>query len=266
MTDRVYPSSKPKGTTTATGAPTTNPRTFPPTKSQLYNPNRHPYRPQPTTHRQHRRRRSCLCKCCFWSIVILTLIILLAALSGAIAYLLYHPHRPTFSISSLKITQFNLTTAADDSTHLTTKLNLTLSSKNPNKKVIFFYDPIAITAQTNHQVQIANGSFQSFTSNPNNITIVHSQLYSSSLVLDADSATTLRSDLKKKTRLPLKILLDTQVRVRMDSLKSKRVGIRIICEGVKAGIPKGKSSPSVATISDPKCKVDLRIKIWKWTF
>lgn len=74
----------------------------------------------------------------------------------------------------------------------------------------------------------------------------------------------LRSDLKKKSGVPLKVLLDTKVVVKADNFKSKKVGIRIECEGVHATVPKGKSV-SIASVSKAKCKVDLRIKIWKWT-
>ncbi|KAK3014617.1 hypothetical protein RJ639_009116 [Escallonia herrerae] len=160
MTDRVYPSSKPNGTTaTTTTTPAANQPKFPATKSQLYNPNRHPYRPTPTAahrHSRRRRRRGCLCWWCFWSILLLLVLLLLAAITAAAAYALYRPQRPAFSVSSLRISQFNLTSAADDSTRLTTKFNLTISSKNPNKKIIFYYGPITITSLAN-QVQIANG-------------------------------------------------------------------------------------------------------------
>lgn len=270
MTDRVYPSrpsTKPNGTATnGTATATTNPLALPPAKSHLYNPNRHPYRPNLNPQRRrHRSRRSFFCCCCFWSILLIIAVLLLASIAGAALYVLYRPHRPTFSFTSLKISQFNLTTAADDSSWLTTKLNLTISSTNPNKKLVFAYDPIEIITFSSNQVQIAIGSFPSFTSNPKNVTYLHSSLYSSSQVLDADSVTSLRSDLKKKTGLPLKIFLDTQVIVKVDKLKSKKVGIRIKCEGIHASIPKGKS-PSIASKSKTKCKVDLRIKIWKWTF
>uniref|UniRef100_A0A5B6YUD3 Late embryogenesis abundant protein LEA-2 subgroup domain-containing protein n=1 Tax=Davidia involucrata TaxID=16924 RepID=A0A5B6YUD3_DAVIN len=264
MTDRVYPSSKPNGTTPATAATTTNgttkPPPFPAAKSQLYNPTRQRYRPQP----KHRHRRSCLCLCCFWSILLLTALLLLAAIASAAVYVLYSPHRPTFTVSALRISQFKVSTTSDDTTHLTSLLNLTISAKNPNKKLTFFYDPITITSMSN-QVTIANGSFPFFTSNPNNSTLIRSSLSTSSQVLDADSVTSLRSDLKKKTGLPLKVVLDTKVIVKMDGLKSKKVGIRVTCDGIHGQTPKGKS-PSIASTSDATCKVDLRIKIWKWTF
>ncbi|KAI5669709.1 hypothetical protein M9H77_19562 [Catharanthus roseus] len=275
MTDRVYPSAKTNGTATATAAATNgtaavNPPQFPPTKSQLYNPvTRHPYRPNPAIHARHNHRRCscrrCFCLCCFWSILIFLIIILLAAIVGAAFYVLYRPHRPAFSVSSLKLSQFNLTTTpADDSTRLTTKLNLTISSKNPNKKITFYYNPITINLFSG-QVLLANGSFSNFTSAPNDVNIIHSTLGMISQLLDADSVTALKSDLKRKNGLPMKIEMETKVRVKLENLKSKRIGIKITCDGIHGLVPKDKN-PAVATTSKAKCKVDLQIKIWKFNF
>ncbi|XP_059644286.1 NDR1/HIN1-like protein 6 [Cornus florida] len=272
MTDRVHSSAKPNGAAPAARTATngaTNPPPFPATKSQLYNPTRPPYRPQPNYRRRSQRRRvscgRCFCLCFFWSLILLTALLLVAAISGAAVYVLYRPQRPTFTVSALRIGRFNLSTSSDDITHLTTLLNLTLSTKNPNKKLTFLYDPLTITTISN-QVLIGNGSFPSFTSGPSNITFIRSSLSSVSQVLDAESVKSLRSDLKKTSSgLPLKIVMDTMVVVKMEGLKSKKVGIRVSCEGIHGQPPKGKS-PSVASTSNAKCKVDLRIQIWKWSF
>lgn len=113
-------------------------------------------------------------------------------------------------------------------------------------------------------VQIGNSTIPAFVSEKKNETTFRT-IVTASQDLDTDSTTSLRSDLKKKTGVSLKIQMDTKVKVKMESLKSKKVGIRVTCQGIKGVEPKGKS-PSVASVSDAKCKVDLRIKIWKWTF
>ncbi|CAH1451693.1 unnamed protein product [Lactuca virosa] len=273
MTDRVHPTSKPNGTGTTVRNPKLPP---PPAKTQINNLNRLPYRPNLPNYQRKRRSglRRCFCLCCFWSVLVIILVLLLAGIAGCVLYLLYHPQPPTFSVTSLKISQFNLTTASDDTTRLTSKLNLTISTKNPNNKIVFYYDPIAITCLS-EETQIATGSFgNSFTSSPNNITIIRSAISSTSLLLETETVDRMRSDLKKKSGLPLKILLDTQATMKIESIKSKKVGIRIKCEGIHSLIPKkggvksnsSSSSVAAATVSDAKCEVDLRIKIWKWTF
>lgn len=84
--------------------------------------------------------------------------------------------------------------------------------------------------------------------------------------LDGGEISSLKSTLKSKNTLPVKIRLETKVKVKVGSLKTKKVGIRVTCDGIKVTVPAGKSSPAKTTTSNVKCKVDTRIKIWKWTF
>jgi hypothetical protein len=271
MADRVYPSMKPTTNGTAPGVVSANGNVnaAAPASAAKQPQLRHPYRPQPQYH-GHRRRRSRrnLCCCCFfWSLLLLLALGLLASIAGAALYVLYRPQRPQFWVSSLRIAKLNLTTAADSSSsHLTTLLNLTLSSKNPNSHITFFYDPFALSCLTasSGSVQLANGSIPAFTSDKKNETSFRAIL-TTSADLDTESVTSLRSDLKRKNGVPMKIQMDTKVKVKLGGLRrSKKVGIRVSCQGITGVAPKSKS-PSVASVSGSKCKVDLRIKIWKFT-
>ncbi|XP_022940883.1 NDR1/HIN1-like protein 6 [Cucurbita moschata] len=223
------------------------------------------FRQQPYRHRHnhHRSRRNLCCCFCFWTIIIVLGLALLAAITGAALYVLYRPHRPQFTISSLRISKLNLTIAADSSaSYLSSLFNLTLSSFNPNSHITFSYDPFTLSCLS-HSVLLGNGSIPAFTSATNNQTVFRA-LISGARDLDADSVTSLRSDLKKKGGAPLTIEMDTKVNVKIGKVKSKKVGIRVTCEGIKGTPPKGKS-PTVASVLDAACKVDLRIKIWIFT-
>ncbi|KAL6534010.1 hypothetical protein OROHE_013843 [Orobanche hederae] len=276
MTDRVSPSPKPNGTTThptpaAAALPIPNP---PATKAHLYNPKRHPYRPTPTSRHRHKhdRRfscRRCLCITCFWSVLILISILLLAAIASAAFYALYQPRRPTFSVISLKISAFNLTTTADDSSsaHLTTRINITLATRNTNKKITYYYDPIStsVVLRRKKSFVLAIGSFANFTTSPNNISVIHTALARNILVLEPDVVNSLKSDLKRKRGLPMEIVMDTRVGVKMEKLNMKKIGIRIKCGVIHGLVPKGKKV-TPANTANAKCKVVPTIKIWKWTF
>ncbi|PQM32587.1 NDR1/HIN1-like protein 2 [Prunus yedoensis var. nudiflora] len=262
MTDRVYPSSKP----TTMAAPPCPPSLIP---AATANPSHQAQpgniRPQPQYNRRTQEQLP---------LQLLLLLLLvhphhlslasLTAIAGAAVYILYRPHRPEFTLTSVRIAKLNLTTSSDLSTsHLTTLFNLTLSTKNPNNHLTFSYEPFALSLSSS-DVQIGNGSIPAFTSGTKNSTFFRSIL-STSQDLDVESVKSLRSDLRKKTGVALKLQMDTKVKVAMGKLKSKKVGIRVTCEGIKGAVPKGKS-PSVASVANSKCKVDLRIKIWKWTF
>lgn len=250
MADRVYPNSG-KPVPAPAPATTTNP-TFPATKAQLYNASRPAYRPQPPP-----RRRSLCCSCCLWTTFAFILLLLLAAIAAAVLYLLYRPHRPTFSVNNLQISQFNLSSTS----HLSTKLSLSLLARNPNKKITFFYNPTSLDVST-AGTSVGSGSFPAFTLPTKNTTILRAKIASSSKI---DDSTSLRSDLKRKKTFPIIIEMNTKARLKIGGVKTKKVRVRVMCSGIKASVPTGKS-PSTAVTSGAKCKVDLRVKIWKWTF
>ncbi|CAN1786363.1 NDR1/HIN1-like protein 13 [Linum perenne] len=275
MSEKVFPASKPatNGTHPATAAAPATATAVPnPTaaanKSHLYNPtSRHPYRPQPHNRRRRTRSgRSICCCCCFWTILIILLLLLLASIAGAAMYIFMKPHRPVFSIPSLRIHRMNLTTSADSATsHVSTLLNFTLIAKNPNSHLSLFYDPFTITSSSS-DVFLGNGTLPGFALSTKNETSMRNVIVSGSNEVDAESVSGLRSDLRKKSGVAsLKIQLDTKVVVKVGKFKSKKVGIRVTCEDIKGTVPKGKA-PTIAVTSKSKCKADLRIKIWKVTF
>ncbi|XP_016493303.2 NDR1/HIN1-like protein 13, partial [Nicotiana tabacum] len=218
---------KPNRTTTrATPIAITTTAAAKPTATTVRNPK--PYRTTSNPYHQHNHLRfSCrrlLCKCYLWSTLSIDIILFFAAIIGAIFYVLYHPQRPRFSIYSLKISNFSLTTTPDD-----------ITQRSINFKLILY----TLTALEN-EVILASGSFNGISSSPKNITIMHFILLTGSQVLDIDSVTSLQSDLQRKGWLPVTILIDTMIRVKMDKLKSKRVGIRVTCEGVYGQTPTGE--------------------------
>ncbi|KZV37292.1 hypothetical protein F511_16441 [Dorcoceras hygrometricum] len=272
--DRVYSSNKQNGAAAAIhrgpAATANNPPAQLPAlaKTNPYNHMRQHYRPSPTSHnRRNSSCRRCFCLTCFWAVLVLIGVLLLAAIAAAAFYVLYHPRRPAFSVTSVKISTFNLTTTpSDETTHLTTKMNLTLAARNPNKKAIFYYDhPMSITVLS-QSVTISNGTYpDSFTNSPDSLFIIHDTVELNSQLLDVDSVNSLKSDLKRKNGLPIKIVIDTTMGVQLENLNMKKIGIRVNCDGIKGLMPKDKEA-ALANSSNAKCKVDLRIKILRWTF
>ncbi|XP_057957920.1 NDR1/HIN1-like protein 6 [Malania oleifera] len=263
MTDRVHPSSKPQAGGGGVPAAAANPAAAPGPKSQLYNPNRLPYRPD-SRRRRSRSRRSCFCHCCICGTLLILLVLLIAATACAAAYLLYRPRRPDFTVVAVRISRFNLSSTPDSGTsHLAANLSLAVSAHNPNSKVTFSYDPFAVSVLS-AGVLIGNTSFPAFTHLEKNSTLIKTVI-TSSQDLDAESFTALQSDLKKKNSLAMEVHLDTKVMVKIGGLKSNKVGIRVSCIDIRGIPPKGKS-PAAASTSNSKCEVDLRVKIWKFTF
>ncbi|XP_050383976.1 NDR1/HIN1-like protein 13 [Argentina anserina] len=253
MTDRVYPSAKPA----TNGAAAPNPA-FPATKAQLYSNTRPAYRPQP--HR-HRRSRSRCCSCCLWIIFLLILQIFIAAIFGAVFYLIYKPQRPNFSVTSLKLSTLNLTS----SSQLNSRFDINVTARNPNKKLVFLYNSIAISILSNDDIDVGDGSIPAFTHGKKNTTLLKARIASSGKHLESTDVTTLKAEMKSKAGLGLKVRLDTRVRVKVFGVKTPKIGIRVHCEGIKVtSLPSAKAAATAST-KNAKCKVDVRVKIWKWT-
>nr|GMC47599.1 protein YLS9 [Ipomoea batatas] len=252
MAEKVYP-SKP-AFNGATTSPAANSGTNPAKKPQLYHATRPVYRPST------RRNRSCLCTCCLWTTFLVIILVFLAAVAGVIFWAVYRPHRPSFTVNSLSFAQFNIS-----STKLTSNFTSTISARNPNKKLTFLYDPITVSLFSG-DVAVGTGSLPGFRHGTENTTALKAMVTTSGKTLDGGEISSLKSTLKSKNTLPVKIRLETKVKVKVGSLKTKKVGIRVTCDGIKVTVPAGKSSPAKTTTSNVKCKVDTRIKIWKWTF
>jgi len=278
MTDRVYPAAKPNPPPGMNGTAAAANGAGPAKTTQLYNPNRpRPmYRPPP-----QRQRRCCSCRkfCCLcfiYTLIAILSLILLAAIAACIFYVLYHPKHPTFSVSSVRISKFNLSAADSNGfSTLSSRLDFTVTAKNPNKKkIVFVYDPITVDVAA-AGVNAGNTTVPGFTHVEGNTTVIKGTMMSDpTRSLDSDSVAPLRADLGKKSGFPVSVEINTQVKVQMGKLKTQKVGMRVSFDRIRGFLPpkpaKNSTKKAVAaapaTTTGAKCKVDLRIKIWKFTF
>ncbi|KAL7114070.1 hypothetical protein ACP275_04G097600 [Erythranthe tilingii] len=257
MTDRerVYPSSANGGAApaAANGGPSL---AVPPNKAHPYNAARPVYRPKAPPRRSH--RRGCCCSCCLCTTLFIFIILLLAAIAGAVFYALYRPHRPSFTVASLSLSEFNLTDTA-----VTSAFNVTITARNTNSEIAFFYDQISVKIISG-EIGIGDGIFPGFTLSKKNATNLRAIVSSANYVFpDGTDISSLKSSFNSRN-LPVKIQMETKVKTKIGKIETKKLKIRVYCNGINIGIPNGKTA-SVAAISNLKCKVDPRIKIFKWT-
>ncbi|KQK07106.1 NDR1/HIN1-like protein 13 [Brachypodium distachyon] len=293
MAERVYPAAKPNpppAMANGAGAGAGAPAAAAP-KPQMYQ--RPIYRPQGAG--KSRRGRSCRCSfcCCFcWALLVIILLAIVAAAAGGAFYLLYRPQRPSFSVSSVRLTAFNLSSSATAPV-LTDSISLTVTAKNPNKKLVYFYDDFSFSAATAaNAVPLGESASPGFAHAAGNTTVFTATVAAAALTVDPSGAS---SDLKKSGAFSVAIDAETRAGVKVGGLKTKKIGIQVRCEGIKVTPPsppppapkktKGKNGTALAapapapaldtaepsttaTVSTAAhaCKVRVRVKIWKWTF
>ncbi|KAK7389627.1 hypothetical protein VNO78_24824 [Psophocarpus tetragonolobus] len=240
-TDRVHPSAK---TTTAT-------------KSQMSGANRPTYRPQ----LQQRRSRGCISTLCCYLLLILIFLILVVGAAGTVLYFFYHPQRPTYSVTSLKLTSFKLTTPSS----INAKFDLTISTTNPNDKITFSYDPTTVSLLSG-DTPLASATIPSFLHRQKNTTLLEADVSSREEALDSDTAIQLKRSFKRKREVALKVKLETKVEAHMSFFQTPRVGITVLCDGVAVSLPlPDADKPATASAENTVCQVDVRFKVWKWT-
>ncbi|KAL5230061.1 hypothetical protein ABZP36_028837 [Zizania latifolia] len=287
MADRAYTAAKPNPPPAmANGGGNGATASFPAPKSQMYQ--RPIYRPQAPAKR--RRGRSCRCNfcCCFcWALLVVILLALVAAVAGGAFYLLYRPQRPSFTVSSVRLTALNLSSSATAPV-LTDSIQLTVTAKNPNKKLVYFYDDFSFSAATAaNGIPLGDGSVPGFAHAAGNTTIFTATIAATGVSVDPNGAS---SDIKKSGKFSVAVDAETHAGVKVGSLKTKKIGIQVHCEGITvtsprpappppkavklkngtvlASAPAPVESDTTATVSTAahSCKVRVRVKIWKWTF
>ncbi|RLM94019.1 protein PRRC2C [Panicum miliaceum] len=242
------------------------------------------YRPQQGPAKRRRGGRSCPFSCCccfFWTVLVILLLAFIAAVVGGAFYLLYRPHRPAFTLSVARVTKLSVSSSAT-APAVTDAIDVTLTAKNPNKKLVYFYDDFAVTAATAaNAVPLGEGSVPGFAHEAGNITVIKATVSASALAIDPTAS----SDIKKSGEFPITVDLETKAGVKVGGLKTKKIGIQVHCEGIKVAAPappppakKKKLAKAAAAVDDAPappapaatvarvCQVRIRVKIWKWTF
>ncbi|GJM94843.1 hypothetical protein PR202_ga11525 [Eleusine coracana subsp. coracana] len=193
------------------------------------------YRPQPAAKR--RRGRSCRCSfcCCLcWLLLVLILLAFVAAVAGGAFYLLYRPQRPTFSVSAVRLAALNLTSSAT-APALTSAVTLTITAKNPNKKVVYLYDDLALSAATAaNGVPLGSATVPGFTHQAGNTTVISATLAANAVSVDPSGAS---SDIKKSGSMSVVLDAETRAGVRVGGIRTKKIGIQVHCEGIKVTVP-----------------------------
>jgi hypothetical protein len=286
MADRVYPAAKPNPPPAMANG-SGNGNGVPP-KPQMYQ--RPMYRPQGPA--KGRRGRSCRCSfCCTfcWALLVIVLLALVAAAAGGAFYLLYRPQRPSFSVSSVRLTSFNLSSSATAPV-LSDTIQLTVTAKNPNKKLVYFYDDFSFSAATAaNAVPLGDAVVPGFAHKAGNTTVFTATIAAAAVTVDPSGA---GSDLKKSGAFSVSVDADTRAGVKVGSLKTKKMSIQVRCDGIKVTPPsppppapkrvKGKNGTALAPAPAPAlddaektatvstaahpCTVRVRVKIGRFTF
>ncbi|CAO2203796.1 unnamed protein product [Urochloa humidicola] len=263
------------------------------------------YRPKPAQSRPPPRRprrsaRGWCCVCCLWLTLLLVGLVFLAAILAGVFYVVYHPRPPSFAVTSLRLAALNVS----DSDALTSRIDFTVTARNPNDKIAFAYGDIAASFSADG-ADVGAGVVPGFLHPAGNTTVIRGAASAAAATIDPVQAAALRS----RRSHAMSAEMDAKVGFQIGGFRSKRISVRVICAGFSAGVAKPAPPPAPApapeadgvaaapapargrahgrgrpprsvvvrtsasssstsagkmTPTDAKCKV--RIKIWIWSF
>ncbi|XP_061959723.1 NDR1/HIN1-like protein 6 [Populus nigra] len=179
----------------------------------------------PVTHtKPPKKRRSCCCRFLCWTLSLLLLLILVIGAVAGILYLVFQPKLPKFSIDTLQITRFNLTTNSS----LSATFNVTITARNPNKKVGVYYEGGSHISVWYTGTNLCQGSLPKFYQGHRNTTVLNVLLSG-----QTDDGNTLLTSLQQQKQqtgiIPLNLKVDQPVRIKLGKLKLMKVKFRVRC-------------------------------------
>ncbi|XP_050220841.1 NDR1/HIN1-like protein 13 [Mercurialis annua] len=165
--------------------------------------------------------RSCLC----YSIASLVILLLLAGISAGVLYLVFRPEAPNYSLQSVSIKGFNLTSSHP----LSPEFDVTVRAENPNDKLGFYYGTGSDVNVYYKDVRLCNGKLPVFYQGTNNVTVFKTALKGDGIELTSSVHKALVEGQKKKTVL-FQLNLRAPVKIRVGSVKTWTITVKFDCD------------------------------------
>ncbi|TKY56634.1 YLS9 protein [Spatholobus suberectus] len=197
-----------------------------------------------------KKRRSCCCRFFCWTISILLILIVAIGITIGILYLVFRPKLPKYSVDELGVTQFNLA----DNDSLSVTFNLTITARNPNKKIGIDYRGGSHISAWYLDTKLCEGSLPKFYQGHHNTTVL-----SIPLTGQTQNATGLQSTLQQQLQqtgnVPLNLKVKQPVRIKLGKLKLFKIKFRVRCRIVVDSLDANNS----IRIRSSSCKFRFRL-------
>ncbi|XP_065868398.1 NDR1/HIN1-like protein 13 [Euphorbia lathyris] len=187
------------------------------------------------SHRKPRRSSCCCCLC--WFLGILVTLILLAGIAAGVLYLVFKPEAPKYSIDSISIKDFNLTSSGPYSP----EFDVTVRADNGNDKIGIDYRSGSSVDVFYKDVRLSYGKLPVFYQGTNNVTVFKTVLKESGIELTSSVHKALLVDSQIKKTVPFGVKLRAPVKLKVGSVKTWTITVKVNCDVTKDSLTaKGK--------------------------
>ncbi|KAK1264222.1 hypothetical protein QJS04_geneDACA008598 [Acorus gramineus] len=198
----------------------------------------------------HCRRRK-LFRRVLYTLLTLILIILLIIL---IVYLVLRPQKPRFVLSSATIYAFNLSSPLSPPSLLTSSIQVTISSHNPNDRIGIRYDRLDVYASYKSQQITLPTSLPPTYQGHNDVNVWSPFIYGSSVPLAPFLSVSLAQDINAGIAL-IHVKIDGRLRWKVGSWTSGHYHVHVNCPTLLSFGGGGRSDVKLLQMS--VCTVDV---------
>ncbi|XWS71791.1 hypothetical protein CRYUN_Cryun03dG0168700 [Craigia yunnanensis] len=236
MAERVHPGDSPPATnehSTPKPAPPSPEKPIPqPGTYVIQIPKDQIYRvPPPENARRYehlskrKARRSTCRRCCCCMLTSILVLLLAAAIIAAVIYFVFKPESPNYSVESVAIKGFNLTSSSP----LSPEFDVTVRAQNPNDKIGIYYEKSSSVEVYYEDVNLCNGALPVFYQPTNNVTVFKMALKGSGIELTNATLRAL-SDEQNKGTVPFTLKLRAPVKIKVGSIKTWKITVKVTCK------------------------------------
>ncbi|KAJ8766832.1 hypothetical protein K2173_008386 [Erythroxylum novogranatense] len=166
------------------------------------------------------------CRTCFcWFLSAVALLFFFAIITAAILYLVFQPKSPNYSVQSLSIKGFNLSSTEP----ISPEFNFTIRADNPNKRIGIYYLMGSYGDVYYNDVMVASGSLPSLYQGKRNVTAFSAALSGSSIKLTSAVRKTMTEEERKGT-VAFRLYVRAPVKMKVGAVKTWVITVKVNCE------------------------------------
>ncbi|GFQ07447.1 protein yls9 [Phtheirospermum japonicum] len=196
------------------------------------------------------KKKSCCKKCLCWTISLLLLIILILGIVAAVIYFVFQPRIPKYSVDSMRITQFNL--SSDNS--LAATFNVNITARNPNRRIGIYYEGGSHLRVLYRGTRLCQGSLPRFYQGHRNTTVLNVMLAGQTRDA-AGLLQSLQAEQQAAGSIPLNLRGRVPVRIRLGKLKLMEWKFLVRCRLMVDSL----SADNVVRITNSSCRFRFRL-------
>ncbi|CDP19130.1 unnamed protein product [Coffea canephora] len=170
-------------------------------------------------------RRSCCRLCVCYTVFVLFLVIVAAAISAGVLYLVYRPKAPKYAVLDVAIRGLNSTSTSA----MSPEFDVSIRAENPNKKIGIYYLSGSEIQVSHGDVGLSNGAWPVFYQPSKNVTVFQTALKGSDVVLSDDVRLAMANELREGN-VPFRLNIKAPVKIKVGSVKTWKITVKVKCD------------------------------------